>query len=321
MPMFSVILPTFNRARYVEEALLSVFQQTINDYEILVVDDGSTDETKTILEKHLPRIHYVHQANQGRSGARNTGLKLSRGKWIAFLDSDDRWFPDKLERQLRYLEENPDVAMVHGHVEVIGEKGESLPAMTAGHQKLWERANSRPTSYEKWALECRCLLSTVVIRRSCFDNIGNFDWRLKANEELDLYLRIAAAYNVGFIRGNPLSYYRVHPQNSGNENLSVGNIQVAKKHIAILNDPPFGVRAPLARRNFRLSISRNYFQIQDKKKARKHFLKAAAQDPRSLFLWPYFRLFAGSFFPKKWRRIINPSAQTVWGALAWKKML
>src|SRR5690349_12299252 len=103
MPEVSVVIPAFNAARYLPAALDSVLNQTARNLEILVVDDGSTDETEALLSRYGPPVHYLRQENQGVSVARNLGIKQSRGRFVGFLDADDTWLPHKLERQLETL--------------------------------------------------------------------------------------------------------------------------------------------------------------------------------------------------------------------------
>ncbi len=105
MAHISVVIPTYNRARYIGRAIDSVFAQTFADHEVIVVDDGSTDDTRVVLAPYMDRIRYVFQANAGVSAARNAGIRLARSPWIAFLDSDDRWLATKLERQVQCIEE------------------------------------------------------------------------------------------------------------------------------------------------------------------------------------------------------------------------
>jgi glycosyltransferase involved in cell wall biosynthesis len=105
----SVIIPTYNRAEYVTQAIESVLAQTYTDYEIIVVDDGSTDNTKDVLSPYIDRIRYIYQKNAGASAARNQGIKAAKGDWVAFLDSDDEWLPEKLAVQIRAVERNPQI--------------------------------------------------------------------------------------------------------------------------------------------------------------------------------------------------------------------
>ena len=109
MAKVSVIIPTYNRAEYVTHAIDSVLAQTYTDYEIIVVDDGSADNTKDVLLPYMDRIRYIYQENAGLSAARNTGIKAAKGDWIAFLDSDDEWLPGKLAVQMRAVERHPQL--------------------------------------------------------------------------------------------------------------------------------------------------------------------------------------------------------------------
>jgi len=111
-PRVSVIIPTYNRAQMLVECLESVISQTFTDYEVIVIDDGSTDDTGELVKPYLDRIEYIKHENKGNAAARNSGLDIARGELIAFLDSDDLWLPGKLEREVDYLDGHPDVDMV-----------------------------------------------------------------------------------------------------------------------------------------------------------------------------------------------------------------
>ena len=127
MPRVSVIIPTYNRAGYLCESIESVLTQTYTDYEIIVVDDGSTDDTEEVLQLWIAdgTIHYVWQENRGESAARNHGIELAIGEYIAFLDSDDLFMPTKLEEQVAYLDNHPEVGMAHSCYSKFGEAGAS----------------------------------------------------------------------------------------------------------------------------------------------------------------------------------------------------
>src|SRR5689334_17679721 len=117
-PLVSVVIPAFNRAFILPEALDSVLAQTWKDFEILVVDDGSTDDSETALRPYVERfgVRFLRQANQGPAAARNRGIEAARGKYVAFLDSDDLWLPIKLSAQIPRMEAHPDVVMSYGNV-------------------------------------------------------------------------------------------------------------------------------------------------------------------------------------------------------------
>ncbi|RMG91174.1 MAG: glycosyltransferase [Candidatus Dadabacteria bacterium] len=190
MPNVSVVIPTHDRLGLVDEAVASVLEQTFPDLELVVVDDGSTDGTAEHLAARFsdPRLRIVVQENRGASAARNRGAAETSGEWLAFLDSDDRWLPRKLERQLEALAAHPD-----------------HPA--AYTEEIWYRngrwANPRKihAKYSGWIFE-RCLPlciispSSILMRREVFEALGGFDESLPACEDYDLWLRLAARHPV-----------------------------------------------------------------------------------------------------------------------------
>jgi glycosyltransferase involved in cell wall biosynthesis len=188
----SVIIPTYNRAAWVMEAAASVLAQTYRDFELFVVDDGSTDTTLAALASFGSEIKICRrEERQGVSAARNLGAKAATGEWLAFLDSDDLWLPDKLARQVEYLEANPDL--------VICQTGET-----------WIRNGVRvnpPEACRKMEGDIflpslsRCLVSpsAVMLHRRLFEELGGFDEELPAAEDYDLWLRIAWRHPVGLV--------------------------------------------------------------------------------------------------------------------------
>jgi glycosyltransferase involved in cell wall biosynthesis len=191
-PLVSVIIPTFNRAAMVTEAVASVLNQTYPDLEILVVDDGSTDGTAAALEAFGGRIRVLRQdTRRGVSAARNVGLQAARGEWLALLDADDLWLPEKLARQMAYLADRPELLICQT-------------------EEIWVRRGVRvnkPLSHRMAAghiflpsLE-RCLVSpsAVVLHRGLLDRHGGFDEALPAAEDYDLWLRLSWRYEVGLV--------------------------------------------------------------------------------------------------------------------------
>jgi glycosyltransferase involved in cell wall biosynthesis len=193
VPLVSIIIPTYNRSAAVSEAIDSVLEQTFKDREIIVVDDGSTDNTKELLLlKYGDKIVYVYQANSGVSSARNTGIKTAKGKYIAFLDSDDIWLPDKMAKQIELFETLPDnVGLVY--CSVIHE--------TQGQRTIrWARLRG-DVFRERLLNDDRAAIyiPSVMIRRECFEKIGLFDEFLRRAEDRDLYLRLTRNYLIDFI--------------------------------------------------------------------------------------------------------------------------
>jgi glycosyltransferase involved in cell wall biosynthesis len=294
-PAVTVGIPTHNRAGLVGEALESVLAQTFADYEIVVVDNGSTDDTVAVLEPYRGRIRYVWQENAGRAGARNRLIELARGRYVAFLDSDDSWLPDKLERQVAVLEREPHVGMVHGHVVVVDDGGREIPRLTAFHRRLWTAANAGPATYARYARESRCLTSTTMFRRDVLRSLGGYDPGV-ALEDVDLYLRLVLEAEVRFLDGAPVARYRYHASQTATAELARGQIEVCRKHLALLDERAVP-DARLARRNFELALARTYHVLLDREAAREHLGRAIALDRRLLRDREVLRQVAASLLP------------------------
>jgi glycosyltransferase involved in cell wall biosynthesis len=187
----SVIIPTWNRAARLANALQSVFAQTLPAAEVIVVDDGSTDDTRRLVRSRFPDARYIYQSNRGVSRARNTGIQAASGDWIALLDSDDHWFPDKLALQCERLHARPGYRICHS-------------------DEIWIRNGRRVNPGKKHAKYgghifrqclplCAISPSAVMIQRDLFDEVGLFDERLPACEDYDLWLRICARHPVLYI--------------------------------------------------------------------------------------------------------------------------
>jgi len=184
----SVIIPTYNRGWILREAIDSVLRQEFSDYELIVVDDGSTDDTRAILDSYGQDIIVLRQPNQGVSAARNRGIAESSAQLVSFLDSDDLWLPQKLARQVAFFQSNPDAlicqteeAWVRNGVRVNPKKR---------HQKL------SGMIFELSLGLCLVSPSAVMIRKTLFDTVGLFDESLPACEDYDLWLRVSCRYPV-----------------------------------------------------------------------------------------------------------------------------
>ncbi len=190
-PLVSIILPTYNRAKFLPRCLDTVFAQTYENWELIIIDDGSTDNTASVVEMYGDaRVRYIYQQNQGVSAARNTGIARSRGEYIALLDSDDEWLPKKLLIQLRYMQENGfEICQTN---ETWYRKG---------------RPVNQPEKYAKpegWFFEASlrmCLISPscVVFTRKVWEQIGPFDVHMPACEDYDMWLRACLMYPVGLV--------------------------------------------------------------------------------------------------------------------------
>lgn len=274
-------ITTYNRASFLPGALESVFAQRRPPDEVLVIDDGSSDETADVLARYGDRIRVVRQANRGRSGARNRAVEEARGELLSFLDSDDRWLPDKLERQVPVLERNARVGMVHGHVDLIDGDGNDLPEQTVRHHALFSAAHRHEVTYAGYAFDCRCFSSALTARVAALRDVGLYDPALLL-DDYDLYLRLALSWEIVFLEGPAVALYRHHEGQMTTYELTMGQIQTAEKHLRLLDERRDVPDWALARRNFELMLARSWAVLDEQAKSRRHLLRALRLDPTLL---------------------------------------
>ena len=176
--LVSVIIPVYNGARYLRAALESVFAQTYRSFEVIVVDDGSVDDSGVIAQG-FPDVRYIHQANQGVAVARNNGIEAARGDFFAFLDQDDLWTPEKLRLQIAYMLNHPELGYTLTQQKFFLDPGATLPA--------WFRKDLFDSIHTGW------VLGTLVVRRTAFEQIGNFATGYSAASDGDWFFRAKAS--------------------------------------------------------------------------------------------------------------------------------
>ena len=187
----SVIIPTYNRRNTLSRAVESVLNQIYKPIEIIVVDDGSTDGTKEMFSEMYPLVRYIYQANSGVSSARNTGINSASGDWIALLDSDDEWLPDKLDRQVKLLQDNAEIRFCHTNE--IWIRNNVRINQKKKHQKYGGNI------FNKCLDICRISPSSSLFHTSVIKDVGLFDESLDVCEDYDLWLRITAKYPILFL--------------------------------------------------------------------------------------------------------------------------
>ena len=187
----SVIIPTYNRKSFLINAIDSVFNQTYQNLELIIIDDGSSDKTIEYIKKKYSKIKICKQSNRGVSSARNKGIKISSNKWIAFLDSDDRWHPKKLENQINYLVKNSEYRICHTD-EIWIRKGIRINQHKK-HKKYGGQI------FDKSLDLCRISPSSVIIHRDVFNKVGLFNEKLPVCEDYDLWIRITAKFPVLYL--------------------------------------------------------------------------------------------------------------------------
>lgn len=203
-PLVSVVIPAYNSERWIEETLKSVLNQTYPNIEVIVVDDGSTDNTFSIVDKFKNRVKYLQKKNGGSASARNMGIRKSVGEWIALLDADDLWITDKIQTQMDYLKNHTDVYWVYSDAYIFSDKVAKDEYRIGSTTKMFSGDVLEPLIMEDFIPS-----PTPVINRKVFNDVGIFDESIKRSEDWDLWLRIAAHYKVGFV-DKPLAKYRMH---------------------------------------------------------------------------------------------------------------
>jgi glycosyltransferase involved in cell wall biosynthesis len=289
MPKVSVIIPAYNAMVYLPETIANVLAQTFTDFEVIIVNDGSTDNIVEWQEQiRDSRVKLISQANQGLAKARNAGIKESQGEYLAFLDADDLWEFTKLAKQVEVLDAYPDVGLVYSWVTYINQQGKST-GRTVCYQaegNVWQELAT------KNLIECG---SVPMVRLACLEAVGTFDEQLSClniGEDWDMWLRIAARYPFKVIPES-LVYYRQLP-GSASKNCEL----VAKSFRAVIEkafaDAPLEL-LPLRNRsygNFYLTLGWKAIQSQakDYKQASYCCSQALRHDFRLFFSREYFRL-------------------------------
>jgi glycosyltransferase involved in cell wall biosynthesis len=202
-PLVTVVIPAYNAERWIEACVASALNQTWPSIECLVVDDGSTDETATIAGSFGEKVGVVSVSNGGVARARNIGLNAASGEYIAFLDADDQWHPEKIERQMSVFDSNPALGLVYTSLALIDEDGHSLGVLEAPEPS---EARRKTLLMEPPPVG---LCQSAVVPAKVLATVGEFDQRLTTSADADLFCRIAAAYPVGVVR-EPLALYRLH---------------------------------------------------------------------------------------------------------------
>ena len=226
MPKVSVIIPSYNCAQYITDAVDCVLAQTYQDFEIVVVDDGSTDHTKDALQPYMNRIQYIYQKNKGLPGARNTGIKASNGEWITLLDADDLWDTHKLECEMKVMEDHPDVKFAFSDARLFNNEGVLMPSVMLQPNQYSSRTIKHSISHfqtDDGNVLVRNLLdelvfdgnpmmvACVIIKKEVFDHVGLFNEKFNMAEDHEMWLRICLHYDTLYLN-KVLASYRVNDQ-------------------------------------------------------------------------------------------------------------
>lgn len=277
MPMVDVIVPAYNAARYLSVAIESVRAQTFEDWRIVLVNDGSTDDTAAIASRYAgqlgAKLKYVEQPNQGLPAARNAAIRNSSAEYLALLDADDVWLPQRLEASLQCFENRPAVGLSYGFIAWIDAQGKILRTF-AERQKHGE-GKIAPYIYMR-SVHLPC--PTITFRRKCVEEVGLFDESLRATEDRDLWLRIALRYEVALVP-SLLAHYRTSAgsMSSDPERMLQAQLRFIGKH--------YGA-AGCGRMARRIALSRSYQQYAEALGSRRRMGSALWSCLRAVALYP-----------------------------------
>ena len=296
-PKVTVVIPTYNRAHLIKDAVESVLNQTYQDFELIVIDDGSTDNTKEVLALYKDKLTYIYQENQGRSAARNHGIKLAQGEYIAFLDSDDVWFPDKLERQVPVLESaSSNVVLVHGYKCIVDKNLQPVPGWEFKLRKLYQILEKREETYENF-LYFNCLFtSTVLVRKASLLEINGYDVSIEGREDVDLYLRLLLKdYCFAFISEPALMKYRWHKSNTDDCSSNYSYLQVYEKHLHECLKLGNSMRIAKAKKLLYQGLAKAHYRLGNYDKSRNYWQKAFIEYWETAFTISFWKQYFGSF--------------------------
>jgi len=282
LPRVSIVVPAYNCGAFVSETIDSALSQTYKDFEIIVVDDGSADNTSEVVQGYGNKIKYVYQKNSGMGAARNRGVSLSQGEHLAFLDHDDLFYPTKLEKQAALLEHNPKLGMVYCGAHIIDSEGRrtgrcfAMPGnqgKTPVHGYVFENALQKSL----------CNSTMAMVPRKAFEELGGFaSYRFSA--DYDLWLKIAYRYPIGYVP-EALCAYRVHPRMASKSSLAedtyTDHIEVLTYWLERLGTSEDALREVARRQRSRCEYTYAYVLIRrdDIASARQWMASALEDDP------------------------------------------
>lgn len=304
MEKVSIVIPAYNKASLTVKTVDSVLKQTYPEVEIIVVDDGSTDETRQVMAGYKNRIKYFYKENGGACSARNYGLKNSSGEFVGFLDCDDLYESAKVEECVQYLKKNPSFGLVHTAASFIDDQDNVV-----GHY-------SHPKSvYEGWIAR-RLILgnyicnSTPLIRKKCLDEVGGFDESIFIPADWDLNLRLARVYQVGFI-DKPLTRYRVTGNYTFNNLTKAHDEEWKVIEKFFVDDKTGGVLKKKAVSNFYFRYAECFLLKEEYPRMLKYLRQSLREyvfNIKSIVLWAWFLVARRSLVGKLKKRILRTNS-------------
>lgn len=286
-PLVSIVMPTYNCATYLPESIESILAQTYNAYEIVVIDDGSVDNTKLVLEPYKEKIRYIDLGrNEGLPIARNLGIQSAKGEYVAFLDADDIWMPEKLKRSIDQFMKNPDAGMVYSKHINIDSKSQFLEG------KIRRTLPSGNIFTQLFFEQNFIICSSVVVRKEVFNKTALFDSELVNCQDWDMWLRIAFYYKAIGI-DVPLVKYRHSAKSLSKNRDNVLKYQkvIIDKIYTMFKDSENGINEKMYKKRLAAhyaKIGRHYMRMGDKVAARESFRLSLKMDPINIRTLRYY---------------------------------
>jgi len=269
--LVSIIIPCYNQGQFLAETIQSALDQDYHHKEIIVVNDGSTDNTRRVAQAFGNTICYIEQPNKGVSSSRNTGILAAKGEFVAFLDSDDQYLPDALSTAVSFLDLHTDTAMVCGDAFLLKDNE------IMGLKSTQSRRPRNPVNFRWETVEYYATPSTVVLRNSCFAKIGLFDKNLTIGaEDWLMWVQMSLYFNMSYI-DKPLIYYRLHDSNAtrNKEHIDNANRQAVK---LVLNAPYFKEYPPHFRARLLIYRFATGWRVEPKGVALRYLLRGLKTD-------------------------------------------
>jgi len=298
LPLVSIVTPSLNKGRFIEETVLSIKNQTYPRIEHVVIDGGSTDETLDILRKYTDSLVWISEPDKGQYDASNKGLRMAKGEILGWLMADDTYMPQAVETAVKFLIENPDVALVYGKCPFIDEKGKVIrefPSEPFDLSRLVRGPNTIPSP-------------TVFFRKHIVDEVGYFDTNLYMSADYDLFIRIGLKFRIAYIP-KPLATYRLYAgtKTTGEYQKFGPDLLHIFDKLYSNNDIPKELWA-VRRHSYgwaHLLIGQGYFGLRQMKEARKHLTRACMLRPHYLKERSVLYLLAMSFIVEWKRKLKN----------------
>lgn len=281
-PSVSVVIATYNRADLLPETIDSVLHQRFQDFELIVVDDGSTDNTRQVMERYEPRLRYIYQENRGPSAARNLGARHAKGAWIAIQDSDDLCAPEHLAALHGYVQSHPECGMVFGNGAYLGGKEHNRETIVPSHKsRRLARDGVRLVDHFERSI---VRLQAALISKRCYDALGGHDESLWLCMDLDLSFRLFMNYPVTYI-DQVVFFYRRHPGNisRNEERRTLENIRAIEK---LLTEYP-KARDLLGQTTIDRRVAYRYYRLAKGRWRRNQFAEALSALRQAIALRPY----------------------------------